>query len=224
VAQAARTQAATMAGWLSAGLRLTRGASLDPDAIRIPDSAIARSAEELCEEMQPAFVANHAHRSYLWGALLAQLDRLTYDAELFYVAALLHDTGLDPARGDSSCFTVASARVAEREADEARWSPERRDSLAEAITLHLNPRVSLDQGAEAHLLSAGVTLDNIGQRYHELDRTTVGRVLERHPRVGYKHAFAGLWRAEAKASPASRAHMLRLIGFGLAIRLAPFRE
>src|SRR5579859_3542935 len=42
-------------------------------------------------------------------------------------------------------------------------------TVAEAISLHLNIAVPARLGAEAHLLSKGVSLDVVGRRLHEID-------------------------------------------------------
>src|SRR5579871_3324847 len=98
VRQLSRGIAGQLAAWSAralAGIGLSRsGASVaDLEAVTLPDSPAARDAAQRCAQLSPSLIA-HSHRTYLWGALLAARDRLTYDPELLYVACLLHDTGL----------------------------------------------------------------------------------------------------------------------------------
>jgi hypothetical protein len=51
-------------------------------------------------------------------------------------------------------------------------SEERARKVAEAISLHLNVTVPARLGAEAHLLSKGVSLDVIGRRLHQIPAAT----------------------------------------------------
>jgi len=72
------------------------------------------------------------------------------------------------------------ARAAEKFAAEIGWENERRERLGEAILLHLNVRVGLRYGPEAHLLHEGAALDVIGARIRELHSATVESVLRQY--------------------------------------------
>lgn len=202
----------------SLGLSNAQLARIDIDAIRIPDSSAARSAGELVTSLAAPWMVNHCMRTYLWGAMLAQSQRIKFDEELLYVATALHDMGLSDSHGCSTscaaCFAVEGARVAERFSDQQGWPHERRDRLSEAISLHLNIRVPLSQGHEAHLLHAGASVDIIGARVRELHVDSVRDVLQRHPRLDFNTAMASTIKKEAQNSPQSRVAFL--VGLGLA--------
>ncbi len=69
-----------------------RGAfSYDPSELPIPDSAVAKEAEELCREASSPLLVNHCLRTYVWGMILGKSDHLSPDPELLYVAFMLHD-------------------------------------------------------------------------------------------------------------------------------------
>ena len=91
----AKGQAVNLAGRVKLALgRLPAGAAeIDASSFAPPDSKLAREAEEACAE-QPAFVAGHSYRTWMFGLALAALDRSDLDPELFYCAALLHDHGI----------------------------------------------------------------------------------------------------------------------------------
>jgi HD domain-containing protein len=61
---------------------------------KIPDSELAKKATELVTEVSPAFLVNHSFRTYLFGAALGLRDRMSFDIEVLYLAAIMHDLGL----------------------------------------------------------------------------------------------------------------------------------
>jgi len=203
-------------------------ARLDWHRLRIPDSAIAREAEDVLRESSPVHLANHCHRTYLWGAVLAQHDALRYDEELLYVSCLLHDLGLtekfNKVEAGSHCFALDGAIAAES-ITRKHWDQVRCDSMAEAITLHLNPSVNVGYGTEAHLLNAGAGLDVAGARKWEVARSTQDEVLQHYPRANFKQAIDKSLRKEATFRPCCRAHFLYdSLQFGELIKHASFSE
>lgn len=211
------------------GLWPARPLALDPREIKAPDSPAAREAEEMCREAAPPFLLNHCLRTYVWGRLLASAHGLSLDDELFYVASLLHDQGLieryaGPEPG-VECFTLISAGAARNLAGKSAWPEARQDALCEAITLHLNVRVGLEHGTEAHLLNASTALDVVGLRLWELPAAARAAVLERYPRLDIKRGIAERWTEEGRVRPHGRARFLsRYLLFDLLVRAAPFKE
>lgn len=214
---------------------LRRGLGLGPEALdgvslpdRPPDSALAREAEELCREVSTPSLFNHCLRVYLWGALLAARDRLRYDAELLYVGAALHDLALTESyRGRSetiSCFAVEGAVCARAWALDHGCEPHNAWRLANAISLHVNPRVAVKQGVEEHLLACGAALDVIGARRRELAPALVARALDRHPRLGFKAEINARSRQAARHGPKTRVALAYRVGFAHLIARAPFAE
>jgi hypothetical protein len=106
IGEVVRTQAVYIAGRvkLLTGYSPPAAGQLSADDLRPPDSAFARAAEEACAE-QPASVAGHGYRSWMFGSALAALDRVELEPEAFYAAALLHDYGIaQPVAGED--FTL----------------------------------------------------------------------------------------------------------------------
>jgi hypothetical protein len=58
-------------------------------------------------------LAAHCYRTYLFGAALGTRDGLDWDAELLFVAAMLHDLGLTDFIGDDGPFERRGAAAAE---------------------------------------------------------------------------------------------------------------
>ena len=167
-------------------------------------------------------VRNHAHRVYAWGAALAARRGITFDRELFYVAAMFHDAGL-PSPVSHVDFTVRSAALAREFADRNGMPADSREVVTNAIAMHHTPGVELDAGPEAYLMSAGAAVDVFGLGSNEIPDAVRRSVVEQFPRLGFKREFAALWRAEAKQVPRGRAWFLhRFAVTDLSIRMAPF--
>jgi hypothetical protein len=196
---------------------ITQLAALNLDAVRIPDTAAAREALEACTTASSPALLNHCARTYLFGALIGQASKLTFDTEFLYVSALLHDLGLVPAYrnqgADCHCFAVAGARAAFRLSETWNWPLDRRNRMREAIILHLNPSVPRSLGDEAHLLHAGAGADVLGTRLGELPSQLICDVFTRHPRHGIASEIALAMRAEAKKYPHGRVALWERFGF-----------
>src|SRR5215212_9187761 len=161
-----------------------------------------------------------SRRAYAWGATIAALQGITFDRELLYVAAMLHDTGL-PSPVPHVDFTVRSAQLARAFADGHGVPPSGREVVANAIATHHTPGVDPDRGAEAFLLSAGAGVDVFGLRSDEVPDALRRSVVREFPRLGFKREFSRLWRAEARQVPRGRAWLLHRFALtDLSIHLA----
>lgn len=179
---------------------------------------VAQRIDEYARTTLPDPLLQHSIRSWLWGCLLAELDRIEYDEERLYVAALLHDVGLVHRPGpDAACFAVHGAGVARHVVIDAGGSDVFADEVANAIAAHFNVEVPLSWGPEAHLLHAGTHLDVVGLRISELARSTVADVHAWAPRDGFADHFVAAMREEAVHRPRSRAAVLWRLGMERAI-------
>lgn len=198
---------------------------IDLERVPIPDTRAARSAEAHCGACSGSALFHHCGRTYLWAALLGERDRIRVDHELLYVASMLHDLGLAEthrhAPGRAPCFAVHGARSAYDFLESAGWSAARAQAAAEAISLHLDIRVPLSQGAEAHLLHAGASLDVIGARSRELPESTLRKVIARHPGDGCIAAITAVMLEEARNYPDTRAAFLCEYGLPAMTRGSP---
>lgn len=207
------------------GLREPELARIDVDAMPMPDTAACRHAAEHARTLSEPWLFNHCLRTYAWGALLSQVDRLRFDAELLYVASMLHDLGLTSSHACRAqgcrCFAVEGALAARRLMTDHGWDEARSGRVAEAICLHLNVRVSRRRGHEAHLLHAGAALDVIGARARQLGPQALATVIARHPRSGFGEGMVQAMRQQAELRPRSRAAFLVGNGFLGMIRRCP---
>lgn len=173
-------------------------------------------------EAAPAFLTNHSLRSHAWSVALAAVDRVRFDAELLYVAAVLHDLGLVAPFDTGRCFEADGADVAADLAAEEGWSRERREALAEAIRLHVAVEIALEDGPEAYLLWHATGLDVRGHRYGDVDPDTLRRVVAAHPRLDFKRGFTDLLADQAERKPNCWAAAATASGIADQIAAAPF--
>ncbi|WP_006242153.1 hypothetical protein [Mycolicibacterium tusciae] len=207
-------------GWPNRGAR-----AFDLDAIPLPDSKIAREAEQECREASTDRLMMHCYRTYVWATLLAWCDHLRPDPELLYVAAMLHDLALTDRHRDANpmiCFGARAGVMATEWTRDRGWPEDRCATVGDAICLHLNSRVHPKHGPEAQALQAGAALDVLGLRAWELDGDTVDAVHGRYPRLDM---LDGISDFEAEARPDTRTRLLtRWLLFSTLARHSPLER
>lgn len=185
-------------------------------------SDIAHDARQICNAISPDWLRNHCYRTFAIGMLLGRSRQ--FDSDLLFVACMLHDAGLTDTfaqgadgglgsayvRKDAPCFAVRGAGVAESLAIAHDWPAARSHALAEAISLHLNPRVSPARGIEAHLLNAASALDAIRLNSHKLPEGSIPLIESRWARGGtFCDGLATAWERESETNGDCRAAFLR---------------
>jgi hypothetical protein len=193
-------------------------------AMPVPDTVVARRARELIAANEPAFLVNHSIRSYAWAVALASVDDLTFDAEILYVAAMLHDVGLVPAFDTGGCFELDGADLAEHLSLEAGMAPDAARAVRDVIVLHMAAELPPGAQAESVLLSASTGTDVSGYRLTELPANLVPRVLEAYPRLDFKREFGRLFLDQASRKPGCRAAAMVAAGMLERIAAAPFDQ
>lgn len=195
-------------------------------AIELPDSRLVKLAEEECRETCSTAIYHHSCRSYYWAALLAKVEAIHFDPEELAVASLLHDLELGKVQTrfqkGCHCFAGAGAVAADSWLRTHHVAADRREAIADAIALHLNPGVPLVLGATPHLLNIGAMADVVGTRMGTISAGMRSRVLANHPRDEFKREMKRHMQAEQDNAPSSRAGFLMSIGFATLIDDAPF--
>lgn len=216
--------AAREVGSVAARLRRKSGRMLDAERTP-PDTPLSMGVAELASGALPAPLLQHNIRTWLWGSMLAQIDGLSYDDELLYVAAMLHDLSLGEAHRppvDAVCFAVHGAAQARSLVLGAGADGDFADAVADAIAAHFNVSVPVSWGVESHLLHAGAHFDVVGRRLDEVAAKTVTDVLRRAPRTGFADCFVAAMREERRLRPRSRAALLHRLGMERATRRTTF--
>lgn len=202
-------------------------AQVDLDGLKAPDSALARQAEEHCRDLSSEDLYRHCARAWCWGSLLARYDGGAVDQEQLYASAMLHDLGLTEQHGshpEIACFAVEGTEAADAFLQDLNTAPDLRHTITQAVCLHLNESVDLDQyGAVAHYLQAGTLMDVIGgPRFSQIPKPLRRQVLERHPRGDMKLMMQGHVKRQMEARPHSRMALLGKMGLGKLVAIAPY--
>lgn len=191
---------------------------MDLDSLLPAPSPATVAAREVVVRYSSGALVNHCDRAYLWAASLGRIEDMAYDAELLYVAAMLHDLGLvaafdnylapfEDAGGDAGWVFGAGAG----------WPPERRDRVKEIIVAHMWPEVDPGLDAEGHLLRASTALDIVGQNFERWPADLRAEVLARHPRLTLAPEFAAAFEDQARRKPGCAA--AAAVASGMAARL-----
>ncbi len=158
--------------------------------LTIPETDAAVAAAELAAQLTSPLLLEHSRRVYFFSLLHAARLGLTVDAELLYIASLLHDSGL------AVPFSDAQQRFEVDGADHGRaflldhgFSTTAADTVWTAIALHTTPGIPGRMGPEIATLHFGVLTDVVGFGLDALDPRTVRAITDAHPRVDFAQGF-----------------------------------
>lgn len=170
--------------------------------VKIPDSKLAREATELVRQYEDEMLFNHSVRVYVFGAMRGLRQKLKFDSELLYIAALFHDLGLvDHYHTETKRFEVDGADAA-RDFLRARGIAEpQADLVWEAIALHTTPGIPQYMRPEIALTNAGVLVDVVGIEYDDYTPEQRDQVISAFPRGDFKNAFLKVQTCSALKKP-----------------------
>ena len=197
--------------------------SHDLTRLQVPDSPASRAAEALAAEGQSESLTNHGLRSYGFGALLGISEGRSFDAEAFYVAALLHDIGLMPAFDRGGRFEDDGGAVTHELLVEVGWEPARAARAGKAVRDHWDGPENEDD-VESLLLAYGTSVDVSGRRLDAFSPAALDAFLAAAPRCGFKEHFVRL--VEGKVARGGDRHLEAVAqsGFAERIRSTPFPD
>ncbi|WP_433260877.1 HD domain-containing protein [Actinosynnema sp. CS-041913] len=179
--------------------------------LRFPTTEIAVSAREYVERIEPAVLANHSLRAYLFGtAIAAQRGWQAgedYDDELLFLCCVLHDVGLTEEGDGDRRFEVDGADLAVRFVLERGLTEARAQVVWDAIALHTSPDIAERKGPEVALTQAGTITDVAGTGASLLPVGYADEVHARFPRLDVEDGLADAIVAQALAKPAKGAPM-----------------
>ncbi len=189
------------------------------DDVFWPETPATGPAREVVAAYSSPALANHCMRSYVWAASYAQLYDIAFDAELLYVAAMLHDIGLVPEFDSHTvAFEDAGGHVGWVFGAGAGWLVERRQRLHDVIVRHMWDEVDVTTDAEGHLLELATGLDISGRNPGAWPAELRAEVVAAFPRLGLAAEFTRCFQEQARRKPGTAA--AEAIGGGIAERLA----
>jgi hypothetical protein len=155
--------------------------------VSVPDSALAKAATELIRDTTNELIFHHSRRVFLFGSLQSRGLQIAPDAEMLYIAALFHDTGLvPPYRSTAQRFEMDSADAARNFLISQGFSRADTDVVWTAIALHTTPEVPYGLDAVIAATTAGVETDVLGLRLDAIDAADIDAVTAVHPRPNFK--------------------------------------
>jgi hypothetical protein len=160
--------------------------------VRLPHSSLATAAADLARATSPEFLFNHCMRTFLFGALLAERDGVTYDREMIFIAAGLHDLGLTKSYStESQPFEIDGANAAKAFLVARGVSEARSELVWNAVALHTSMLVE-HQPAQVGLVGSGAGADVFGSDLSTLPRERVSAILSAFPRLSFNTEFRDL--------------------------------
>ncbi|WP_314103848.1 HD domain-containing protein [uncultured Frigoribacterium sp.] len=185
----------------------------------VPPSDVAARAREVTAAHASPALLSHSVRSWALAAELGRRESVRFDAELLYVASLLHDLGLVPSFDAHAVdFEHAGGAVARVFAAGAGWPEARQRRLAEVVERHMWTSVDVALDPEAHLLERATSLDVSGAGGADWDAAFVASLVAAVPRLGFAAEFAAAIRDQAERKPDSQAG--RTVRSGMPGRIA----
>jgi hypothetical protein len=187
--------------------------------LELPATPACQAALEVATAYCSPALLNHSIRAYLWAAGYAQERAIAFDAELLYVAAMLHDLALVQEFDNHTLpFEEAGGHVAWVFGAAAGWPLERRRRAAEIIIRHMWDVVDVAADPEGYLLELSTGMDISGRRTEDIPADLRADVLARYPRLGLSKEFIAAFEDQATRKPGCLA--AKFVRSGLATRLA----
>jgi hypothetical protein len=170
--------------------------------VRIPDSQLAREAAELVRSYEDEMLFNHSVRVYAFGAIKGVREKLKFDSELLYIAALFHDLGLvDHYHTETRRFEVDGADAAREFLKNHGIADPQADLVWQAIALHTTPGIPQYMRPEIALTNAGVLVDVVGIGYDDYTPEQRDQVIAAFPRGDFKNEFLQAQTCSALKKP-----------------------
>lgn len=173
-------------------------------AVPIPDSEVAGAAVALGWAAYPTFLFNHCLRTFLFGVMLAEHEMVSYDAEMIFVAAALHDLGLTRTYATPEHpFEMDGADAAKAFLAEHGVRSGRAELVWNAIALHASILVE-HQDPQIGIVGNGAGADVFGSGIRALSSERVAEVLNAFPRLSFNTEFRDLLVDQCHRKPFSQ--------------------
>lgn len=181
--------------------------------IKVVDTPLVRDAMELARSSSEPYLFNHAMRSWLFGALIAEGAKPAPDRELLAVSAILHDLGLTDRYAAQERFEVDGANAARSFLRERNIPAQQIQLVWDAIALHSSRSIALHKEPEVAMTHSGIAVDVIGAGLDRIPPDRARAILAEFPRLSMKKEFQNCLCSVVRRKPAtSYDNFLRDIG------------
>ena len=157
--------------------------------VSVPDTPLISRAIEFTRERSEPYLFNHAMRSWLFAALLAQRKQIPHDGEVLAVTTILHDIGLAEAFDGPLRFEVEGANAARTFARDEGIDDRRAQLIWDGVALNSTPSIALFKESEIALATMGIGLDWGGFGYEALLEAQIAEIVDAFPRLDMKRRF-----------------------------------
>jgi hypothetical protein len=156
--------------------------------ITVIDTPLIARAMDYARIHSEPYLYNHAVRSWLFAARLAQLQDVPHDAEVVAVGTLLHDLGLTSHFTGPKRFEIEGADAARAFARELGVDDRRVQLIWDSVALNSTPSIGLNKEPEVALCTAGIGVE-FGFQYDRIPSNEMQSILAAFPRLEMKRRF-----------------------------------
>jgi hypothetical protein len=158
--------------------------------IVVPDSPLITDALEYAGRVSDPYLLNHAMRSWLFAAKIAQVKPIQCDQEVVAIGTILHDIGLTASVPGANRFEVNGADAALSFIKDRGLSDRQAQQIWDLIALNSTPSIALHKEAEVVVGTMGIALDFGGFGIESIPPADMAEILRAFPRLKMKDKFA----------------------------------
>ncbi|HEY3556842.1 MAG TPA: HD domain-containing protein [Kribbella sp.] len=155
----------------------------------LPGGVLADAILGVVRESETPAVANHSVRSFFFAERIAARQGLTYDRDLLFAAAVMHDLGTGKRAEGAARFEVEGADLAAEVLREHGVGEGAVEQVWEAIALHTSAGIAERRGVLTYLTRAGVGADFAPGSSNASDERWEQALHDEYPRLGMASAL-----------------------------------
>ena len=169
--------------------------------IIVPDSPLITDSLEYARRLSEPYLLNHAMRSWLFAAKIAQVKTIDCDQEVVAIGTILHDIGLTAGVTGANRFEVDGADATLSFIKDRGLSDRRAQLIWDLVALNSTPSIALHKEAEVAVGTMGIGLDYGGFGIESIPPADIAEILTAFPRLRMKDRFTETCRDLVTARP-----------------------